>query len=615
MIAIDPKFAQRLVAWQVLFGVGTGTLAAVAVPRLLLFTSEQAYPTSAGVFWVVSLSSLVPALRTLLVLHRFRYVLRSLTLGSRSIEPWDLEAWIGEVRGITLTWVVTALAALALFVFWWRPFTLDSSTTASVAILTAVVVAGASLPLHVLVRRSFVAVLELADPGVMREVVALAEQRGVTQRRVAWRLLAALGTPVAFVGLGSALIAGAHVRRADEREREETARAVARAALDLGPGVVANAGLDEAIAEAARHGFDARVEPEPGEYSLVRLPPGIVELSTPLDAGRARVTFNASTVPVVSLGAFLVALVSTALAAMAGVVLARALTRDLRNATVGVRGLSEHTSGPRLGQVARFRVVAELGAAIEQLAARFRVFARAQRHAIRAREAATKMRGLFFASVSHDLKSPLNAILGFTELVRQSEALTDDQSESLEQIERSGRELLALIETVLDAARVEAGQLSLVREPVDLAELVGLAAAVGRDLGPQDAPAVAVDIVPGSLTAWVDRVRMARALAAFIGQALRSAGAEPLHIRAHPADGVYVEVVITVRRAASKTGELAALFDPLSAAAATEPRGLALALGVAQSVVELHAGSIRVVRIKRDATRILVRLPAEYIPP
>ena len=72
-------------------------------------------------------------------------------------------------------------------------------------------------------------------------------------------------------------------------------------------------------------------------------------------------------------------------------------------------------------RAARFRVVAELGMAIERLAGRFRVFARAQERAIEAREAAARMRGLFFASVSHDLKSPLNAILGFTELVRTHE--------------------------------------------------------------------------------------------------------------------------------------------------------------------------------------------------
>src|SRR5678815_287025 len=110
--------------------------------------------------------------------------------------------------------------------------------------------------------------------------------------------------------------------------------------------------------------------------------------------------------------------------------------------------MTENRGGRLSVRPPRFSVIGELESAIERLAERFRVFARAQERAILAREAATRMRGLFFASVSHDLKSPLNAILGFAELVRL-EPLTTGQAESLDVIARRGRELLALIETCL----------------------------------------------------------------------------------------------------------------------------------------------------------------------
>jgi K+-sensing histidine kinase KdpD len=208
-------------------------------------------------------------------------------------------------------------------------------------------------------------------------------------------------------------------------------------------------------------------------------------------------------------------------------------------------------------------VVANLGEAIERLAARFRVFARAQRRAIRAREAATRMRGLFFASVSHDLKSPLNAILGFTELVRQGEVLTEDQQESLDQIERSGRELLALIETVLDAARVEAGQLSLVREPVEIADLLALAVEIGRDLGPRVAPPVEIAVSEPSVTVRVDRVQLARALAAYVGQAC-GPPVPPRSPRRRNQTRRSAELSLSLRREGSTAAELGALFDPQS---------------------------------------------------
>src|SRR5205814_7711666 len=99
-----------------------------------------------------------------------------------------------------------------------------------------------------------------------------------------------------------------------------------------------------------------------------------------------------------------------------------------------------------IARPARFEVVARLGRAIEVLAERFRVFAAAHERALEARETAQRMRGLLFASVSHDLKSPLNAILGFAEIVGR-EPLSPAQKESLLLIETRGRELLALIET------------------------------------------------------------------------------------------------------------------------------------------------------------------------
>src|SRR6185295_863728 len=119
----------------------------------------------------------------------------------------------------------------------------------------------------------------------------------------------------------------------------------------------------------------------------------------------------------------------------------------------------------------RYTQVAALNNAIDILAGRFRIFARAQERAIEARAAARKLRSLLFASVSHDLRSPLNSILGFTTLVRQK-PLSPPQRESLGFIEQSGRELLALIETILDMAKIEAGRLVLGRADVSLGIVV-----------------------------------------------------------------------------------------------------------------------------------------------
>jgi len=82
---------------------------------------------------------------------------------------------------------------------------------------------------------------------------------------------------------------------------------------------------------------------------------------------------------------------------------------------------------------------------------------------------ASKAKSVFLSSVSHELRTPLNGILGFAELLEidAKSPLTDRQRQKVEQIRKSGNDLLALINDILDLARIEAGSLSLSIEPVE----------------------------------------------------------------------------------------------------------------------------------------------------
>ncbi|HEY3256352.1 MAG TPA: HAMP domain-containing sensor histidine kinase, partial [Polyangiaceae bacterium] len=475
-----------------------------------------------------------------------------------------------------------------------RPKLVDFSTGMNLALFGVVIVSAASLPLFVVVRSAFLRALELAPPELMREVVEDADKRGVIEERVPRRLVAAVTTPVVFLVFGCALIVGSHLRRADERSREETARVLARAALEPRPGVAAGAGLDDAIQQGEALGFKATVHPWPDEYRLERGDDGAVKVVTPLDEGSAEVRFEGSVVGVLSASFVLVALLGTAIAGGLGVALGKALGEDLRAAVRDVRLLGTDavlSGGTHVVRAARFRVVARLGMAIERLAARFRVFAQAQERAISARKATARMRGLFFASVSHDLKSPLNAILGFTELVRKSEALSPGQSESLSLIDRRGRELLALIETILDAARVDAGQLSLVLDLCDVRQLLAEAVAKGKDLGGDRGVEILADVADDVYSLRVDRVRMPRALATFIGHAVRVSESASVHVQVvSEPDAVRFDVEVPGSRVDAQ--KLEALLDPSPALGPSEHRGLALGLRLARSVVELHGGSV-----------------------
>jgi signal transduction histidine kinase len=586
------RLIARVLGWQLAFTLGTIALLAALAPHFLLLSGSVATEGIQTLSEGIAVGGLWGIFRSAWRLRKLRFALRALAVGSNAVEAHELLEMSEEPKQVLGGWTVPSLLSALVSTTVFRPKLLDLTTGVTLCLLGAVIVAAAALPLFGLLRSAFSLALEFSPPDKMRDVVEDAERRGLIVERVSRRMIAAVTTPVAFLTLGAALIVSAHLRRADERSREETARVLARASLEQRPGSVAGAGIDAAIEQGRALGFDARVRDDLQGYAVTRGEDGIVTVVTPLDDGSAEVRFLGSTQGVLGLSFVGVALMMTALAGWLGTMLGSALGRDLRAATRDIRDLGTEavlSGGTRVVRAARFRMVARLGRAIEQLAQRFRVFAKAQERSIDARQAAARMRGLFFASVSHDLKSPLNAVLGFTELVRNTE-LSAGQRESLEMIDQRGRELLALIETILDAARVEAGQLSLLLDAAEVPALLEDAAMKGIDLA--SSPEVVI------MPSWdeqlplvrVDPVRIPRALATFVAHALRSTTSGELHVHGSAVPGG-VRIDIELPR---PDPDLETLLKPSPRRPETQHRGLALGLRLARSVVELHGGTVEI---------------------
>jgi signal transduction histidine kinase len=610
MTDVPVRLAARVHGYQALFTLVTSGVSAALAPHLLLLSGWAArHGSSAVVFGVVG-GGLVAQLHAWLRMSRHRQVLRGLTLSSASFDAVDLGRLEAEPPRLVFGWLIPTMAGLCFFTTVSRPPVLDLTTGSSLCLLGTVIVATAALPLFVLLRTAFIRALELAPPEAMHELIQQSDDDRLHRDRTSPRMLAALVTPVLFVTLGAALIVSAYLRRADERDREETARALARTALEQSQSDGAGAGLSAAMRRAEELGFSIRLLDEDVGYHTERSPDGMVALFTPLDQGGAQVSFRGSTVEALSPLHALAMLVAVAVTAALGVWMGRAFNRDLFNATHRVQVLGTDTvlsGGMAFARPARFRVVAQLGTAIERLAERFRVFAEAQARSIAAREAATRTRGLFLASVSHDLKSPLNAILGFTGLVREREITTPGQAESLDLIERRGRELLALIETILDAARVEAGQLTLVLDYQALEPLLQAAIEKGKDLASEHPVDVICELGDPGIELCVDLVRMPRALGSFIGHAIRTAEQSVRILgRAH-GNGILIEIEIPSHTSTAR--QIQATLDPGRQPGAGEHRGHALGLRLSRSVIELHRGSVSVLEQSNGYPVVRIYLP------
>src|SRR5205814_6416448 len=95
-------------------------------------------------------------------------------------------------------------------------------------------------------------------------------------------------------------------------------------------------------------------------------------------------------------------------------------------------------------------------------------------------EAANEGKSRFLANMSHELRTPLNAVLGYAQILLRDANLTELQRQGLGTIQHSGEHLLALIDDVLDLAKVDAGKFDLCPDAVPLPEFVRVIADIIR---------------------------------------------------------------------------------------------------------------------------------------
>lgn len=601
---ISARLLVRLLAIEIVTHLVAFLLSAVFAPRVLLL-EEQA--GSASLLVVLAMGFICVILSAGLTIgahYRLRPLLKALDAGGSPTDPEQVLRLYGTPALLAIANVGFAfLVSLFTLVYAKRPdASIDLYTQLGLNLLVLTLASTTTLPAYVLMRAQVARTLELVSPKVAEDALRRVG-RGVLGR-VRKRYVAAVAAPVAFVALGASLLADAHSRAYDKAARAIDAVDLAHAAFeDLDPARDADVSARNAAIEAAA-GLGFHVEPLKNNDGIGIEPIRVgdettTQLTIRLEGkAGARVTFGTPRLSPAFFAYGILAIAAVALAGLVGTRAAAFFDADLALATRGIRraGVAEVMRGTIMLHEARFSNVDELLRAIDALGGIFRQFASAQRRAIDAREATERMRGLLLASMSHDLKAPLNAVLGFTELVRRN-PMTKEQLESLAIIEQRGRELLVLIDTILDSARVEAGELEVSPSASQVSDVVMSAVLEARDLTVGTEVKIVGEIQPGIPELMVDGSRIVQALTAVVMTAARFSDKGIIPVRATlPADeGERVRIEVETSGEGLPVAEREKIFDAFkSAESARRQGGLGLGLQLARSIVEIHMGTIEV---------------------
>ncbi|MEO8505875.1 MAG: PAS domain S-box protein, partial [Acidobacteriota bacterium] len=213
-------------------------------------------------------------------------------------------------------------------------------------------------------------------------------------------------------------------------------------------------------------------------------------------------------------------------------------------------------------------------------------------------EKANRSKSEFLSSMSHELRSPLNAILGFAQLMdSDSPEPTPGQKESIDQILQAGWHLLKLINEVLDLAKIESGTLSLSREPVLLGEVAGecqrMIEGQARKHGVH--LTFALSAVPCFVLA--DRTRLKQVLINLVANAIKyNREGGTVLVEHAPGPPGRIRVSVTDTGIGLPPEKLAQLFQPFNRLGqeAGGQEGTGIGLVVAKQLVELMGGVIGV---------------------
>ncbi|HYD69233.1 sensor histidine kinase [Azospirillum sp.] len=242
-------------------------------------------------------------------------------------------------------------------------------------------------------------------------------------------------------------------------------------------------------------------------------------------------------------------------------------------------------------------------------------------HAAKERaEQANKAKSTFLANMSHELRTPLNAILGFSEALSKEffGKLNEKQHEYATYIHRSGAHLLKIINDILDLSKVDAGRLELVREPVDVVELVIASVNLIRPKAEEHGVTVETELAPDLPMIEADDLRLRQIVLNLLSNAIKfTPPAGSIRVSTRALNDHQLEIVVSdtgIGMAPQDIPRALEMFTQVNNTLTRMHDGTGIGLPLSKALAELHGGRLEIDSEPGRGTTVTVQLPIVPAP-
>jgi signal transduction histidine kinase len=233
-------------------------------------------------------------------------------------------------------------------------------------------------------------------------------------------------------------------------------------------------------------------------------------------------------------------------------------------------------------------------------------------------EKANRLKSDFLASMSHELRTPINAIVGHSALISDQiyGPVNERQSDALRRIRNAAQDLLALINDILDLARIEAGKMPLHVEPVDVRQLLTELEQQMEPLVQKKALSLSVDVSHGCPLMETDRAKVKQVLVNLLSNAVKFTPKGGIVVTAQPGEHT-IEFTVRDTGVGIKAEDLDVIwedFRQVDQSKTREAGGTGLGLGIVRKLLVPLKGTASVVSQFGQGSTFIVTLPLRLDP-